>query len=184
VLNPPITAVEIAALRRGDRQAFATVVTAEQRRVFGIALRVLGNRAEADEIAQEAFLRLYRHASQIDSPIHLTHWMRQVTVRLAIDRLRSRPAGISVPMEEFEAPAEATPDLLLMRRLRALVAALPAQARAVITLRYQEDLDPTTIAGMLDMPLNTVKSHLKRALDSLHRRLSGTMTAEDIDEAP
>jgi RNA polymerase sigma-70 factor (ECF subfamily) len=54
----------------------------------------------------------------------------------------------------------------------------------VITLRYQEDLDPTTIAGMLDMPLNTVKSHLKRALDSLHRRLSGTMTAEDIDEAP
>ena len=65
-----------------------------------------------------------------------------------------------------------TRDPLLERHLRELISELPAQARAVVLLRYQEDLDPTDIAEMLDMSINTVKSHLKRSLASLREGLS------------
>ena len=65
-------------------------------------------------------------------------------------------------------------DPLLQRHLRALVAELPSSARAVVLLRYQEDLDPLEIARTLEMPINTVKSHLKRSLASLRERLGVT----------
>jgi RNA polymerase sigma-70 factor (ECF subfamily) len=61
---------------------------------------------------------------------------------------------------------------LLARRLRALVGELPPHARTVVVLRYQEDMDPTEISDLLDMPLNTVKSHLRRALETLRGQLS------------
>ena len=62
---------------------------------------------------------------------------------------------------------------MLQRQLRALIAQLPASARAVVLLRYQEDLDPSEIARTLEMPINTVKSHLKRSLEQLRERLTG-----------
>jgi RNA polymerase sigma-70 factor (ECF subfamily) len=64
-------------------------------------------------------------------------------------------------------------DVFRADRLRALVAELPARARLVVVLRYQEDMEPTEIAGALRMPLNTVKSHLRRSLASLRSRLGG-----------
>jgi RNA polymerase sigma-70 factor (ECF subfamily) len=68
-------------------------------------------------------------------------------------------------------------DPLMVRRLRSLVAALPAAPRAVLTLRFQEDLDPSEIARVLEMPLNTVKSHLRRGLAVLRGR------AQDLVES-
>jgi RNA polymerase sigma-70 factor (ECF subfamily) len=61
-----------------------------------------------------------------------------------------------------------------------LIAELQPAARAVVVLRYQEDLDPTDIASTLDMPINTVKSHLKRSLTLLRARVQGTAIVEDI----
>jgi RNA polymerase sigma-70 factor (ECF subfamily) len=74
-----------------------------------------------------------------------------------------------VPLDSVEevAAADASHDPLLERRLRDLVSRLPPMARAVVLLKYQEDLDPSEIARTLDMPLNTVKSHLQRSLASL-----------------
>jgi RNA polymerase sigma-70 factor (ECF subfamily) len=69
------------------------------------------------------------------------------------------------------AAAERHRDPLLDRRLRSLVAELPDLQRAVLTLRYQEDLDPSEICRIVGMPVNTVKSHLHRALQSLRRKL-------------
>jgi RNA polymerase sigma-70 factor (ECF subfamily) len=71
-------------------------------------------------------------------------------------------------------------DPLLRRRMAELLAQLPPAARAVVVLRYQEDLDPVDIAGTLDMPINTVKSHLKRSLTLLRARMQGTAIVEDI----
>jgi RNA polymerase sigma-70 factor, ECF subfamily len=64
---------------------------------------------------------------------------------------------------------ESAEDPLLQRQLRGLLLQLNPVARAVMTLRYQEDLDPPDIAEILDMPVNTVKSHLKRSLDTLRQ---------------
>ena len=65
----------------------------------------------------------------------------------------------------------ASRDIWLEERLRALMIELPAAGRLVLTLRYQEDLDPSEIARVLDMPLNTVKSHLRRSVEHLRARL-------------
>jgi RNA polymerase sigma-70 factor (ECF subfamily) len=82
-----------------------------------------------------------------------------------------------VSLEEAPEPAvEASEnDLFLSEMLRRVVDTLPEKARMVVILRYQEDLDPAEIANVLDMPLNTVKSHLRRSLAVLRDKLSRTL---------
>ena len=77
-------------------------------------------------------------------------------------------------VSELAAPAKPT-DPLLQETLRRFVATLPATPRLIITLRYQEDLDPTEIAAVLEMPLNTVKSHLRRSLAILREKVHRTL---------
>jgi len=74
-------------------------------------------------------------------------------------------------------------DPLLQKHLRALLRDLTAPARAVLLLRYQEDLDPVEIARALDMPLNTVKSHLKRSLDTIRQNTPGARPVPHEDES-
>ena len=173
-MTPEATdSADLEAARRGDRVAFAGLVRRHQQRVYGIALRLLGRPAEADELAQEAFLRLYRHLDDIESDEHLKAWLIRVTTNLSVDRLRSRPDAPHYALEDVDVAAPAaSDDPLLGRRLRALLATLPHAAQSVVILRYQQDLDPSDIAKVLAMPLNTVKSHLKRSLDHLRERLS------------
>ena len=99
-------------------------------------------------------------------------WLRQVTTRRCIDvTRRSRLKAVSLEdAGEIHADSKAA-DPLLDRRLRQLVQELPDTQRAVVTLRYQEDLDPSEICRIVGMPVNTVKSHLHRALQALRRKL-------------
>ena len=157
----------------GERAAFSALVRQHQRAVYSLALRMLSDRHAAEDLAQEVFLQLYRNLSAVSSEAHLTFWLRKVTLHRAIDRLRRAPRLESAaPAELAAAPSETPPaDPLLERRLRELVCELPPAARAVVLLRYQEDLDPVEIARTLRMPLNTVKSHLRRSLAQLRERL-------------
>ena len=165
----------LARARSGDAAAFAVLVRQHQRAVYSLALRMLSDPHKAEDLAQEVFIRLHRGLALLQSDTHLLFWLRQVTSRLAIDRLRREPRGELVPLaEDLPLAGESTMgDPLLQRRLRALIAELPAAARAVVLLRFQEDLDPSEIAQLLDMPVNTVKSHLKRSLERLRERLTG-----------
>jgi RNA polymerase sigma-70 factor (ECF subfamily) len=160
----------------GEPAAFAGLVRQYQRTVYSIALRMLSDRHKAEDLAQEVFLQLHRKLDSIESPAHLAFWLRKVTTNRAIDRLRREPQLETVPLDEepgliAEANEE---DPLLQRRLTALVAQLSPAPRAVVLLRYQEDLDPVEIARTLDMSINTVKSHLKRSLLTLRTRIAGT----------
>ena len=160
----------------GERAAFATLVRQHQRSVYSLALRMLSDRQAAEDLAQEVFLQLYRNLSAVSSEAHLGFWLRKVTLHRAIDRLRRAPRlENTAPGALAAAASETEPaDPLLERRLRALVRELPAAARAVVLLKYQEDLDPVEIARTLGMPLNTVKSHLRRSLAQLRERLQET----------
>lgn len=157
----------------GERDGFAALVRLHQARVFGIALRMLMDRALAEDLAQEVFLQMYHSIGSIESHGHLVFWLRQVTSRRAIDRLRTeRPLatledGLEVAADESDA------DPLLQRRLLAVIGELPPIPRMVMLLRYQEDLDPLDISRTLEIPVNTVKSHLKRSLALLRTELSG-----------
>lgn len=153
--------------------AFAALVRRHQRAVYSLAVRMLWDRQHAEDLAQEVFMQLYRNLALMQSDAHVTAWLRKVTMHQAIDRLRREPRYELVPLTgDPGVPAEPTEgDPLLQRELRALIARLPAAARAVVLLRYQEDLDPVEIAATLGMPVNTVKSHLKRSLSSLREQL-------------
>jgi RNA polymerase sigma factor (sigma-70 family) len=96
-----------------------------------------------------------------------------VTSRRCIDQLRRHGKLKAVSLEVVEElhAHERHADPLLERRMRQLIAELPDHQRVIVTLRYQEDLDPSEICRILDMPVNTVKSHLHRALQSLRSRL-------------
>jgi len=173
---PSIADEHFARARAGEPTAFAALVRTHQRSVFSLALRMLGSREAADDLAQDVFLQLHLNLATIESSAHMTFWLRKVVTHRAIDRLRQRPRVevASLDDEPEIADVAVAADPLLQRHLRALVAELPSSARAVVVLRYQEDLDPLEIARTLEMPINTVKSHLKRSLASLRERLGVT----------
>lgn len=168
--------------RAGESAAFAALVRHYQRTVYSVAYRMLNDRHRAEDLAQEVFLQLYRSLDAIDSDAHLAFWLRKVAVNRAIDRIRQESRHESEPLVEAVAVAGegGEDDPLLQRRMAELVAQLPPAARAVLVLRYQEDLDPVDIARTLGMSINTVKSHLKRSLVSLRTRVQGTSIVEKI----
>jgi RNA polymerase sigma-70 factor (ECF subfamily) len=158
---------------QGDSAAFAELVHAHRTMVFSLAYHFLHDRALAEELAQEVFLHLYQNLPRIESSRHLVFWLRKVASHRCIDWLRNNRHRGQVSLEEIADPPAPNNggDPLLAETLRRLVATLPERARLVVTLRYQEDLQPTEIAGILNMPVNTVKSTLHRALATLQERL-------------
>jgi RNA polymerase sigma-70 factor (ECF subfamily) len=158
--------------RGGDGDAFAALVGEHESMVYSIAWHFFADRDRAEEIAQEVFLQLYRNLGKIESPSHLVFWLRQVTSRRCIDDVRRthlRRVSLDDAPEIPVAPASGDP--LAARRLRELVATLPERQRLMVTLRYQEDLDPSEIGRIVGMPVNTIKSHLHRALVALRKKM-------------
>ena len=160
----------------GDTAAFGTLVRRHQRSVYSLALRMLADRHQAEDLAQEVFLQLYRSLSRVASEQHLAFWLRRVTMHRAIDRMRREPRYLTTPLAEagLVAGESADADPILEHRLRGLLEELAPAARAVVILRYQEDLDPVEIGRTLKMPVNTVKSHLKRSLSQLREALTAS----------
>jgi RNA polymerase sigma-70 factor, ECF subfamily len=177
---------QLARARLGERTALAVLVQAHQRSVYSLALRMLGTRDLAEDLTQDVFMQLNGKLTAIASNRHLGFWLRQVTTNRAIDQLRRRSRVHMTSLEDehefFSAEDDADP--LLQRHLRALLSDLSPPARAVLLLRYQEDLDPTDIARTLDMPINTVKSHLKRSLETLRERAAGMQPTRCEDHPP
>jgi RNA polymerase sigma-70 factor, ECF subfamily len=176
---------ELAKARLGQRTALAVLVQVHQRAVYSLALRMLGTRDLAEDLTQDVFMQLNGNLRAIESNKHLGFWLRRVTTNRAIDQLRRRSRIKMTALEDeqpfFSAADEADP--LLQRHLRDLLSDLSPQARAVLLLRYQEDLDPVDIAQTLDMPLNTVKSHLKRSLESMREKSTGMQSTRCEDSS-
>jgi RNA polymerase sigma-70 factor (ECF subfamily) len=162
---------DFAAARAGDTHAFVRLVRQHQARVFSLGLRLTGRREDAEELAQDTFLGLHRQLRNLESAAHVRHWVCRTVTHRAIDLLRARSRRpqpqATDPMMLEVAVEDTSGDPLLHRTLRALLLRLPEIPRAVVVLRFQEDLDPLDIAATLDLPLNTVKSHLRRSLDWL-----------------
>lgn len=173
----------LSQARDGDTSAFAALVRRHQSMVFSLALHVLRNRAAAEDLAQEVFLELYRGLGRLESPAHVVAWLRRVTSHRCIDELRRARHRMELQTEELpeQGAAPRAREVFLEGRLRDLVARLPGNARMVMVLRFQEEMDPSEIADTLNMPVNTVKSHLRRSLAALRAALTPA-GGEDTDE--
>ncbi len=147
--------------RGGDIEAFRELMRANQARVFSIAFRFTGSRADAEELLQDVFLQLHGTLAQISSEQHLRHWLLRAISHRCIDRLRHKGRRPKlVPIEALPAASEpqapeGDSDPLANARVRELLLELAPDARAVMLLRFQEDLDLAEIATMLAMPLPT-----------------------------
>jgi RNA polymerase sigma-70 factor (ECF subfamily) len=156
---------------------FAEVLRANQSMVFSLAYHFLRDRAAAEEIAQDVFLRLYRKMDELESAKHVTFWLRKVTSHRCIDYVRKRRSQSTISLEDVAEPSIPAQhgDPLLNRRLRQLIATLPEKPRIVMVLRYQEDLTPEEISEVLEIPVGTVKSHLQRSLGMLREKIDRSM---------
>jgi RNA polymerase sigma-70 factor (ECF subfamily) len=156
------------------QEAFHQLVLEHQSMVFSIALRVVGDRSSAEEVAQDVFLELHGKLPELASAEHILFWLRKVAIHRAIDYTRKQARRSEQAFDPGELPEIAIDDdpgdPLLSRQLRQLVASLPTVQRSVIVLRYQEDLTPEEIGAMLSMPVATVKSHLQRTLRLLREK--------------
>lgn len=171
----PTSLTPLERAQAGDHDAFADVIEQHESMVYSLAWHFFADRGRAEEIAQDVFLQLYRNLGAIESEAHLLFWLRQVATRRCIDQLRrSRMKAVSLDDAAEVQSIDRHSDPLLDRRLRELIRELPELQRAVVTLRYQEDLDPSEICRVVGMPVNTVKSHLHRALQALRRKLEKT----------
>ncbi len=157
-----------------DSEAFADIVNHTQAMVYGVAYGFFSNRAIAEDLAQEAYLELFRNLGRLHSDMHLVNWLRQTTARKCIDysrRKKHRPhASLDSIPERSVDPVERDPRL--SAELCSKVAELPAKMRIVIVLRFQEDLKLHEIAEVLDIPVNTVKTQLRRALIRLKPKVA------------
>lgn len=163
----------LAQARTGSESAFAAIVREHQAMVFGLAYHFLKSRAQAEELAQDVFLALHQNLPRVESARHLVFWLRRVTSNRCIDSIRSAQRRREQPIDELHEPSvpPSVDDPLLGELLRTLIAQLAPDARIVVALRFQEDLDMSEIAAITDMPVNTVKSHLRRSMETLRRKL-------------
>jgi RNA polymerase sigma-70 factor (ECF subfamily) len=173
----------IEQARRGDGEAYRRLVERHQNRVYGLAYRVIGSAPEAEEAAQDAFLRAWRALPEFRGEARFSTWLHSIAVRCAYDasvRLRARrgreqsyeemaemPGGEAAVAAATQAPdPEGGADLPAR-----LLARLSDVQRAVVTLYYMEDRPVEEIARILGLPANTVKTHLHRARAALRAAL-------------
>ncbi|MEJ5369420.1 MAG: sigma-70 family RNA polymerase sigma factor [Bryobacteraceae bacterium] len=153
---------------------FAEIVREHQAMVYSLALHALRDPAAAEDITQDVFLALHQNLRRMEGAAHIRHWLARVTSHRCIDEIRKRGYRRGPALEEVREPGREDPDRdpLLRSRLRQMVAALPAPARLMILLRYQEEMELAEIAQVLDVPVQTVKSRLHRALTLLRGKMS------------
>lgn len=162
----------VDAARRGDRQAFGALVTAYQRPVFNLTYRMLGSMDEAEDAAQETFLRAYTRLDQYDPALKFSTWLFSIANHHCIDRLRKRrTTQISIDdnpvLENLESdvplPEGSALDGEMRREMQGLLNQLEPEYRTPLILRYWEDLSYEEIATALAVTVPAVKSRLFRA---------------------
>ena len=168
----------VESLRRGEPEAFERLVLAYQHRVFSIALRMLADRGEAEEVAQEVFLRVHRSVRDFRGEAKLSTWLYAITSRLCLNRLRSpsraRRAGEAALMRMADAhpnPGATLEASEVEAALHRAIGELDDEQRIVVVLRDLHGLAYEEIAAALDLPLGTVRSRLHRARMELKARL-------------
>lgn len=166
----------VESARHGDKQAFGLLVQAYERPIFNLTYRMLGNAEEAEDAAQETFLRAYSRLKQYDPAMKFSTWLFSIANHHCIDRLRKRRMTyISIDdnpvLENMESelprPEHQAVDGEEAASIQALVAQLDPDYRTPLVLRYWEELSYEEIAASLDMTVAAVKSRLFRARQQL-----------------
>jgi RNA polymerase sigma-70 factor (ECF subfamily) len=174
-MNAPPDRDLIQRARRGDAEAFGELVTRYQTNVFNVCHRILHERAEAEDMAQETFIRAQSRLSSFDIERPFGPWIRRVAANVCLNQLESQKPANQLDDErdadQTQQPEAAVEVRERSEQIRAALASLPARYRVVVELRHYQDLSYDEIAAELCIPLSDVKSHLFRARKLLAEKL-------------
>jgi len=172
---------------------FERLVRHYQDRLYGFAHRLAGNREDAEEIAQDAFVRAYRALKTYPADrvraLALRAWLYQIALNVFRNRIRRKrhrlisiSTGSGAPFDAEDDPAERPDSRFEARQRRAdlatLVSALPERYRAPLVLRYVEGLSLEEVAAILKQPIGTTKSNVHRAINALRAAISASRRRE------
>lgn len=176
----------IKQVLKGDQNAFEEIVEIYKDKVFQLCYRMLGNRHEAEDAAQETFIRSYLNLESFNLKLKFSTWLYRIATNLCIDRLRKKkpdyyldaeiagteglnmysqlPADTIMPEKELES-------MEVKEQIEHEISKLPEKYRAVIILKYIEELSLNEISEILEMPLGTVKTRIHRGREALRNQL-------------
>jgi len=185
----------IQQAREGDRSAFSRLVEAYQNPVYNLAYRMLGNSTEAEDAAQETFIRAYTRLHTYDPQRKFSSWLLAIASHYCVDVLRRRRINyLSIdelpPMTELSMPASMQPEQVVVRdqnksAVQQLLDVLSPAYRTPVILRYWYDMSYAEIAETMGVTVSTIKTRLHRArarLATAAREASHAFVEDDIHE--
>ncbi|GAA0381366.1 RNA polymerase sigma factor SigW [Bacillus horti] len=177
----------VKRIRKGDREAFAEIVELYKHKLYQLGYRMLGNPLEAEEIAQESFLRVYSNIGRYDQNHKFSTWIYRIATNLCIDRLRKRKIVYSLDQEVVGAEGldmysqladekQRTPEaevvtLEIQEQVQKAIDQLPPQYKSIMILRYLQDLSLQEISDIVDLPVTTIKTRVHRGREALKKLL-------------
>lgn len=177
----------IKQVLKGDQNAFADIVSLYQHKLYQVCYRMLGNKQEAEDIAQEAFVRAYTNLHTFDQKRKFSTWLYRIGTNLCIDRIRKKKPDYYLDAEvagteglnlysqiasDDQLPEETIEKMELQDRIQYEIGRLPDKYRTVVVLKYIEELSLQEISDILDMPLGTVKTRIHRGREALRKQLN------------
>lgn len=176
----------IKQVLKGDQNAYGEIVELYKDKIFQLCFRMLGNRHEAEDVAQEAFIRAYVNIQGFNQKKKFSSWIYRIATNLCIDRIRKKKPDYFLDAEvpgteglnmysqissDHPLPEEKLVSLELQETVQREIANLPEKYRAVIVLKYIEELSLNEISEILDLPLGTVKTRMHRGREFLRKQL-------------
>lgn len=182
----PLINKRIKQVLKGDQSAYADIVSLYQQSLHQVCYRMLGNKEEAEDAAQEAFIKAYIHLHTYDQKRKFSTWLYRIATNLCIDRIRKKKPDYYLDAEvpgtegldmysqlavDEPLPEEELERMELQERIQYEISRLPDKYRAVIILKYIEELSLQEISDILDIPLGTVKTRVHRGREALRKQL-------------
>lgn len=171
---------------KGDQNAFGEIVEIYKDKVFQLCFRMVGNRHEAEDLAQEAFVRAYVNISSFNQNLKFSTWLYRIATNLCIDRLRKKKPDFYLDAEvagtegltmysqissDTALPEKEVESLEIQEQIQLEISKLPEKYRSVIVLKYIEELSLNEISDILEIPLGTVKTRIHRGREALRHQL-------------
>lgn len=176
----------IQKVLKGNKDAYAEIVDIYKERIYFVCYRIIGNKHDAEDIAQETFIKAYINLERFNLKMNFTTWIYRIATNLCIDRLRKRKPDYYLDAEMPGVDGQTLYSLIadnnklpeaeieqqeLQQYIQAVILSLPDKYRSVIILMYLEDFSLKEISDILNIPLGTVKTRLHRGREALREKL-------------
>lgn len=176
----------IKQIKKGDQDAFGEIVEIFKDKIFQLVYRMTGNAHEAEDVAQEAFIRAYININSYDTNRKFSTWLYRIATNLTIDRIRKKKPDYYLDAEvagtdgltmysqvaaDIALPEEEVESMELQAEIQKQILKLPDKYRSVIVLKYIDELSLIEISEILEIPVGTVKTRIHRGREALRQQL-------------